>query len=364
VARCIKLLVLAVAFLSIQLADGVAEEELTPQLPQQNGDVAIATQPWPWLEGPRSVKVYLHYPVGKLDNINASTGLMLSLHNWGGTHARGTANPDALANRYNVVSICVDYLQSGKNWNAGGAPYDCGYLQAIDALRALYFVFQGLQDANIPFDSSRIFSAGGSGGGNVTLMVNKFAPRTFTCAIDMCGRARLIDDIAYGLPGGSKLNAGYSQDPYQRTFLSPDAQTIRFVGYPGHVRRMHELGNRCKLIVVHGTTDSYNPIDNKREMVAEMKAIGLDVEPYFLTEDILDGVAFKTTGHALGDRTQIVFKVADRYLLPESPDKILRQGKTDFELRDELVRYDTPGGQYIVSYKKGAPTVRFEAKSG
>jgi len=362
VVRCVKLLILTAVFLSIRPAHSVAEEEHTPRLPEQNGSVEIATQSWPWAEGPRSVKIYIHYPGGKLGKVNDLTGLMLSLHNWGGTHAIGTADPDALADRYNVVAICVDYLQSGKNWDAGGAPYDCGFLQAVDALRALYFVFQGLQDANIPFDSRRIFSAGGSGGGNVTLMVNKFAPRTFTCAIDMCGRARLIDDIAYGLPGGSKLNAGYSQDPNQKTFLTPDAQTIRFVGYPKHVRQMHKLGNRCKLITVHGTTDSYNPIKNKREMVAEMKATGLDVEPYFLTEDLLDGVAFKTTGHALGDRTQIVFKVADRYLLLESPEKLLRQGKTDFELRDELVRYETPGGQYIVSYKKGAPSVRFEAK--
>jgi hypothetical protein len=362
VDRCVKLLIISAVYLSISLARGIVEGEQAQRLPEQNNTVKNATQQRPWIEGPRTVKVYIHYPGGKLENVNKSTGLMLSLHNWGGTHAIGTANPDALADHYNVVAICVDYLQSGKNWDARGAPYDCGYLQAIDALRALYFVFHGLQEANISFDSRRIFSAGGSGGGNVTLMVNKFAPRTFACAIDMCGRARLIDDIAYGLPGGSKLNAGYSQDPNQKTFLSPDAQIIRYVGYPAHVERMHELGNRCKLIVVHGTTDAYNPVENKREMVMEMKTAGLDVEPYFLTEEILDGVAFKTTGHALGDRTQIVFKVADRYLLQDSPDKLLRKGMTDFELRDELVRYETPGGQYVVSYKEGAPNIRFEAK--
>jgi len=330
-------------------------------VPQQNGNVEIATQASPWIEGPRTVKVYLHYPGGKLADVNAKTGLMLSLHNWGGTHAIGTADPDELADRYNVVAICVDYLQSGKNWDDGEAPYDCGYLQAIDALRALYFVTRELQAANIPFDSRRIFSAGGSGGGNVTLMVNKFAPRTFTCAIDMCGRARLTEDIAFGLPGGSKLNAGYSNDPSKKTYLSPDAQAIRNAGHPEHLRVMHRLGNRCKLIVVHGTTDAYNSIEDARKMVDAMKAAGLDVTPYFLTEEMLDGVAFKTTGHALGDRTRIVFKVADRYLLPDSPDKLLREGKTDFELRDELVRYPTAGGQFVISYKEGAPSIRFEA---
>ena len=77
---------------------------------------------------------------------------------------------------------------------------------------------------------------------------------------------------------------------------------------------------------------------------------------------MLDGAAFKTTGHALGDRTKIVFKVADRYLLPDGPDRLLREGRTDFQLRDELVRYATPGGEYVVSYLEGAPTVRFEAR--
>ncbi|MCA9231262.1 MAG: DUF2920 family protein [Planctomycetales bacterium] len=298
-----------VAVLALILADTSARGATSAALPQQNARVEVPTQASPWFAEPRSVKVYLHYPGGSLENVNAKTGLMLSLHNWGGTHAVGTADPDALASRYNVVAICVDYLQSGQNWDEGEAPYDCGYLQAIDALNALYFVFHGLQMAEIPFDSRRIYSAGGSGGGNVTLMVNKFAPRTFTCAVDMCGRARLNDDIAFGLPGGSKLNAGYSSDPSEKTYLSPDDQAIRNLGLPAHLEQMRALGNECHLIVVHGTTDEYNPVEDKRQMVENMEAAGLKVEAYFLTAEMLDGAAFKTTGHSLGDRTKSFSKL-------------------------------------------------------
>ncbi len=354
-----KQLIFVLAFLSAQ--QSIIAKDLLSKLPTQNDRVEIATQDSPWIKRARTVRVYIHYPGGELAHVNAETGLMLSLHNWGGTHAIGTANPDTLADRYNVVGICVDYLQSGKNWDAGDAPYDCGYLQAIDALRALYFVFQGLQEANVPFNSRRIFAAGGSGGGNVSLMVNKFAPRTFACVIDMCGRDRLTDALAYGLPG-NKLDAGYSQDPRSKAYLSPDAQGIRNAGHPKHLRQMRELGNRCKMIVVHGTTDSYNSAEGKQQMVENMQAAGLDIDSYFLTEGMLDGVAFKTTGHALGDRTKIVFKVADRYLLPDSPRKTLREGKTDFELLDELVRYATVSGEFVISYAKGAPSVQFHAK--
>jgi hypothetical protein len=79
-----------------------------------------------------------------LKNVNASTGLMLTLHNWGGSGCAGTADPVALAQRYNVVALCVDYLQSGKQAAIDDPePYDFGYLQALDALRAFHFVLKG-----------------------------------------------------------------------------------------------------------------------------------------------------------------------------------------------------------------------------
>ena len=134
---------------TVLIGNTAAAKAVPPILPKKDATVTIETQSWPWRDGPRTIDVFLHYPGGMLSNVNAETGLMLSLHNWGGTHWIGTANPEALANRYNVVAICLDYLQSGQDWNAGGAPYDCGYLQAIDALRALQFVFDGLRQARL-----------------------------------------------------------------------------------------------------------------------------------------------------------------------------------------------------------------------
>jgi hypothetical protein len=346
---------------SVAMTCGIACAEDWPELPPVDGDVLIPAQEWPREPGPRTVRVYLRYPSGTLGRVDAQTGLMLDLHNWGGTLASGTANPTQLANRYNVVAICVDYLQSGPEWKAT-PPYDFGYFQALDTLRALYFVWHRLEEMEKPFEKGRIYCTGGSGGGNVTLMANKLAPRTFACVIDKCGMAKLADDIAFGIPGRTRLNARYSPNPESPCYLNSDTQALRFVGHPDHLAAMKTLGNSTKVIVVHGVDDASCPFDDAREMVENMREAGIDVDAHFITSDKVDGEVFTTTGHPLGNRTRIVFQVADRYLLPDSPDAAVRETESDFELGDSEVRYDTPTGTYVISYESGYPVGRFEGR--
>ena len=338
-----------------------AAPEGWPVLPMTDGAVVIPAQEWPREAGPRTVKVYVRYPGGGLDSVDESTGLFLNLHNWGGTDTRGAIHPKEVVNRYNVVSVSLDYLQSGAG-KEDDPPYDFGYLQGLDALRALYFVFSGLDARGIPFARGRIFAAGGSGGGNVSLMANKLAPRTFACIVDISGMARLSDDIAFYLPGGSKLDARYSSDPESPRYLSADAQAIRFVGHAEHLRSMHTLGNRAKIVVVHGVDDASCLVQDAREMAASMQSAGLGVEPHFITKGDIDGKAVKTTGHSLGDRTLILHRFAGAYLAPEGPASLSRQGPCDFERREE-VHYGTPNGRYSISYEEGYPRGRFERHS-
>ena len=333
-----------------------------PALPVRNDHVVIPTQPWPHHPGSRMVKILLHYPDGKLERVNEKTGIMLTLHNWGGEDCAGTANPNTLAKRLNVVAICVNYLQSGRKASIEDPePYDCGYLQSLDALRALWFVMDSLNSAGRPFDDARIFCTGGSGGGNVTLMANKLAPRTFACIIDMCGMKKLSHDIAFNLPGGAGLNARWSRDPASPNYLSVDHQEIRFVGHPDHLVTMKRLGTSSKVIVVHGTGDNTCPFADAREMVDNMKSAKLDVEPHFLTKDDLDGSVFTSIGHGLGNRTEIVFRVAEEYLSTDSSQAIRRNGPSDFERREDI-RFKTANGEFIISYKEGFPVGRFESK--
>lgn len=330
------------------------------QLPAVDGPIEIAAQEWPLRPGPRTVRVLVRYPGGKLERVTEKTGVMLTLHNWGGVDCVGTADPKALAERLDVVALCVNYLQSGpKDSIEGPEPYDFGYLQALDAIRAVRFVTEGLARAGRPFASGRIYATGGSGGGNVTLMANKLAPRTFACVVDLCGMAKLSDDVAFNLPGGTSLDARWSRDPKSPYHLSRDRQELHFLGHPEHLATQKRLGNDAKIVVVHGVQDTACPFAEAEEMVANMKRAGLDVEPRFVTPKDLDGKVFTSAGHALGNRTEIVFAVAGKYLTPGSPELRVRRGASDFE-RQDAVRYVTAGGAYVVSYRDGPPVARFE----
>ncbi len=337
-----------------------ADERPWPALPAENASAELPAQEWAFQDGPRTFVAYVYYPGKALANVNEHTGLFLSLHNWGGTNASGTADPQLLADRYNTVAICLDYLQSGK-YEDDMPPYDYGYLQGLDALRALYWVYNGLQEGGTAFNAGRIYSTGGSGGGNVTQMVNKLAPRTFAAIVDMCGMAKLSDDIAFGIEGGSRLNAGYSKDPATPEYLSPDAQALRDLSNPTHLKQMVDYGQETKIFVVHGTTDDVCPVADKEEVVRNMVAAGMPVTALFLTDAHLDDVVFKGTGHSLGDRTKIVQHMADPQLLADSPDAAVRQGTADFE-RKETICYTTPNGCWEIDYSAGYPVGRMVTK--
>ncbi|RPI88788.1 MAG: DUF2920 family protein [Planctomycetaceae bacterium] len=355
--RQVLLLLAAGLFIAVEnratALDGLA-------LPEVDGRVDLPAQEWPLRPGSRTVTVHITYPGGTLRGVGPGTGLFLSLHNWGGSACAGTADPAQLAARCDCVALCVDYLQSGpKDSIEGPEPYDFGWLQALDSLRALYFVWNELRQQNIAFDDRRIYATGGSGGGNVALMANKLAPRTFAAVIDLCGMPKLSDDIAFHLPGGSELDARYQRDPTSPAFLSRDAQEIRFIGHPGHLEQMRALGNTARIFIVHGATDDVCPIGDARELISNLQVAGLDVVPRIVEQRDLDGKTFVSTGHSLGDRTAIVFAVAGDAIDPAGQKRSRRSGPTDFERRDRRVRYRTARGEWVVSYEHGYPTGEF-----
>lgn len=359
--RSMANLLLLLSFSSVAEFGWGVEAPAWPKLPTSDAAVKIPVQEWPQQPGPRFARIRISFPGRNVENVNARTGLMLTLHNWGGEDCAGTASPTVLADRLNVVAICVNYLQSGRKASVEDPePYDFGYLQSLDALRALWFVRQGLLGADQPFSKDRLFCTGGSGGGNVTQMAAKLAPRTFACVVDMCGMKKLSDDIAFNLPGGSGLNARWHQDSTHKNYLSADEQQIRFVGHPGHLATRVKLGTKTKIFVVHGVDDRTCPFEDAEELLANMKAAGLDVHPHFVDKAKIDGKVFTSTGHALGNRTEIVTQVAGKYLLPDGENALKGQGPTDFDCRDE-VRYQTSNGAFIISYADGFPVGRFEA---
>ena len=59
------------------------EAQEWPELPTRDGSVELPAQEWPMRPGPRSVRILMHFPGGDIQHVNADTGIMLTLHNWG-----------------------------------------------------------------------------------------------------------------------------------------------------------------------------------------------------------------------------------------------------------------------------------------
>lgn len=212
----------------------------------------------------------------------------------------------------------MNYLQSGaEDGVKGPEPYDFGYLQALD-------------EAQTPWARGRVFVTGGSGGGNVSLMANKLAPRTFAVVIDLCGMVRLSDDIAFNEPGGSSLNARYVRDPSSPFHLTVDRQALRDTSRLEHLQAWKSHGGTAKLIIVHGEEDATCPYADAVTLAENAKAAGIDVVPRWVKKAELDGKVFTSAGHPLGNRTEIVEAVAGAWLKPDSPTAIVRAGSSDF----------------------------------
>ncbi len=329
-------------------------------LPVRNGLVEIIVPDW---EGrsdrpAQTLRLHLYYPKGALAQVTAETGLMLDLHNWGGVTFDGAPNPDVLANAYNVIAIGVEYFQSGDKDQPTDPPYDFGCRQAIDALRGLQFIAQALRAERRPFDATRIYGCGGSGGGNVIQMANKLAPRAFACIVDLSGMASLTDDMAYREPGGSALKARYSRDPASPAYLSKGMQEIRDLGHPAHLALQVAAKAACAIVVIHGLEDGYCLAADKRRVTDAMTAAGLAVDAHFLGKTEVDGKIVLNPGHSLGNRTTLLQHFAGSYLAPGSPT--MRRLAQPLAFTDaRAMRFPVSDGVYAVTYPGGLPCLGF-----
>lgn len=298
------------------------------QMPLEDGEFAFEGQVWPVdpTNIVRDAKVY--YPGGRKANINANTGLMLVLHNWGGTGWEGSAHPVLMANYTNNVVITVNYLQSGSA-AYGPLPYDHGLYQAVDVLRALWTVLFTLRGEGYLFDSARIYCVGGSGGGNVCGMANRLAPRTFASVLDMSGPKM----PKFGPPLDSRWGA-----------LSPNEFRIRDLTDPALNAITRSLGH-AQIRMVHGRQDQIAPYADAVAAASTLGASLLTVEPWGLWGPYQDPY------HSIGDRTLIALHDFQWPLY-----FVRRPGLTDFELNDNRVRYPVVGGEWAMSYN-GIPTL-------
>jgi len=320
-------------------------------------------QTWPFEPGDRTVKMYVREPAG---GVTPNTGMMLVLHCWGGRYDEQLYLGwcEKFGDRYNVITASVNYLQSAgaEPWVLGALPYDHGYLQAMDAVRALYHIAEQLSTGEVAFNPRRCYAMGISGGGNVTLMANKLAPHTFACVADHCGMPGLTDAIAYGAGEyGSHLNAGYSQDPLSPAHLTKDMQQMRDPGDPAHLRIQFAANPDNKVIIIHGLDDRSCPVVHKITVFRNMVDAGFRPDGHFLSQWHVHSTPAAATEHSMGDHAEILPFFADAYMLEKGELALELSGRNDFE-RGGQVEYPTQNGRYVVNYS-GVPSVRFEGSS-
>lgn len=287
--------------------------------------------------------------------LNENTGLMLVSHNWGGTWEMCWEWCNILANKFNLICIDTDYYQSG--WKAGDPTYDHGEIQAMDCLRAFYEVRKYLLENNLPFNRRRNYAAGASGGGNISQMVNKFAPHTFGCIIDLCGMPGLTDDIAFGV---GRLNAGYSKDPQAENYLAKHMQEIRDFGNLEHLKIQYDCNPENQVVIVHGVDDDYCSCADKAKIFANMLQANFKPEGYFITPGMVDGLIVTGTGHTLGDRAYIIAKYGQKFIAEQGSFAKLVKAD-DFERQSRIV-YPVTGGSYCIDYSQGSPEITFIAE--
>lgn len=332
-------------------ANAAPEVKTIAAIPDKlSGVQSFEGQEYRFRPGKRIVEYYVRAP---RNGINSNTGLMLVSHNWGGTWKYTAPWCDILSDRFNLICLSVNYLQSGEAKH-DKVPYDHGLLQAMDCLRALYEVINELERNKITCNLRRIYAAGASGGGNVSLMVNKLAPNTFGCIIDLCGMPGLTNEIAFGI---GKLNAGYSKDPESPKYLTPAMQEIRDPGNLAHLKLQKKWHAANQVVIVHGLDDrSCNPAD-KMVIAANMVRAGFRPDTHFLTRNDVDGKIVRNTGHAIGNRPEIISKFGREYIAENGKYPALNT-QNDFIRKHEII-YPVTGGKYIISFKN-APSIRFE----
>jgi len=270
------------------------------------------------------IGINLHFP----DEMNSETGLMVILHGWGGTYHQYDAYCEEWRNRYNVITLQVNYRNSGD----GSPIYDFGKYQAIDVLRAIQYVRENYQ-----INDERIIGWGGSGGGQIILQTAKMAPNTFALVIECAGITKPTDV--------QDVIQHYKNDPigdWQAKALGdenvymPDEYQIRSPQY-------HATFYHAKMYIFHGDADEVvdvqHGVDLSRALLDAGKQAVLKV--------------IKSGNHGFGgtfDETENTRqKVTNKYA-GEDILHLRTDGITDFEQRSVIDLPVDSGAVYRVSY--------------
>ena len=280
------------------------------------------------------VGVRLHFP----DELNEETGLMVVLHGWGGNYHQYDSSCIDWANRFNVITLQVNYRDS----NDGSPIYDFGKYQAIDVLRAMKYVLSHYRT-----NDRRIIGWGGSGGGHVILQVGKMAPNTFSCIIECAGITRPTNssDVEDGL---------YSTDRGWEAMALGKGVSYTTPEYQLRNHQYHADLYNARVLMFHGDDDKVVSVQHAYDMADALVEAGKEVQLR-----IVEGGGHAFAG-AIDSSETSRLAVTNKYC-SDVIETSQTNGLTDFD-RKSVISIPTDDGIYYVRYDDpGGVTLRFDA---
>lgn len=245
--------------------------------------------------------------------------------------------------------------------NGGPHDYlDYGFVQAMDILYGIYEV-----KIKYKFRDDRIFMIGSSLGGYLSLMVRKFACKTFAWIFEISGQAFLepnfflkrkafrgIADRAYSTVVAVVNDNIYSDDPKHPFYYSPDKAWIRSHLEEEHYSQAPADGQ--KMTIFTGSEDTVVNLNHKTRQVELLRRAGADVQFKVVRQADVDGKIIQHAGHSLGaDFYKLIFAVGDRPL-----HTFRNSGLSDFE-RGSSYSFTSPNGTFKVDYRDRRPGLVF-----
>lgn len=247
-------------------------------------------------------------------------------------------------------------LRENRDFNDWKDYHDYGFIQAIDCLWALGVLGQLCRQNDITLNWKRIYGYGIGDGGHIIQMCLRFAPNTFAVIVDNTGYPyvsveRMIESSLTRIP---------------RTLESPQGGKIRvFVDFPGTygltekatyylTEDMVEIRDLRKYTIPFATKlimFQDGEDEEKKKLYLMLKEAGRDVE-------------FYEESQVIGDELMVsqFESVADRYMALDSPEMIQHEEDFDFALGTRIT-FETTNGKYILDYASGAPIIQFEGRT-
>ena len=225
-----------------------------------------------------------------------------------------------------------------------------GVLPALDHFQVLDRILK-----TYPVNKKRIFAFGTSYGGYLAMLLGKLAPNTFSAIIDNSGFVASNQQVYANLPLRAvqygvdiatrrKLDI-WSTSRWSKHFFWDHHALIRTLLEPRHINE-----SPTRYYLYHSRDDEMVPAAKKREFAALAKG-RLKVDLQVVTPADLDGIMFKTMGHAMEASLPHLFDHAYGKVLRDQPEG--GTGTTDFDLKST---YRFPCGKRSYSIAFGGPS--------